>query len=129
MKFKLQLLVAIAGLALLGLAGCSKTDSGAKVDTSKVESEFSSVPASDKTDVEKAIASVKAGDFASAATSLQAAASNVKLTPAQQQALKDLLAQVQAQIGNAASKTVDAAKKVGEDASKAATDATKALTK
>jgi len=105
-----QYLGAIAAALAFTLAGCSK-DAG--VDTSKVESSFSASDAQGKSDVDQVVAAVKAGDFAAATAPLQKLASNAKLTPEQQQAVKDLMTQVQ-------EKVKEAAAKVGEQASEAA---------
>lgn len=121
----------IAGLAVFGLTGCSKTESGAlEIDTAKVQSAFATASAADKAEVETAIAAIKAGDYDSAVTSLKQAAASVNLTPEQQQSLKDLLAQAQAKLGAAAGAAVDKAKDaVGGAATKAAGDAQKAIGK
>jgi len=124
-------LAIIAGLAVLGLTGCSKTNSDATtIDTAKVQSAFATASAVDKEEVETAIAAIKAGDYASAVTSLKQAASSVKLTPEQTQALKDLLAQAQAKLGAAAGEAVDKAKDAaGDAAAKVKADAEKAVGK
>jgi len=120
MKILILTLTTVAGLALLGLTGCSKSGSdAAAIDTSKLQSTFSAVAAVDKAEVEKAIGAIKSGDFASAVTSLKQAAANVKLTPEQQQAIKDTLAQVQAKLGAAATEAADKAKTAAGDLQKA----------
>ena len=105
-----QYLGAIAAALAFTFAGCSKDGS---VDTSKIESSFSSSDAQGKSDVDQVVAAVKAGDFAAATAPLQKLASNAKLTPEQQQAVKDVMTQVQ-------EKVKEAAAKVGEQASEAA---------
>jgi hypothetical protein len=128
MKQILFTLVALAGLALFGLTGCSK--SGGGIDTSKVESAFQTVSQADKAELQNALTAIKSGDYAGALASLQKAAANVKLTPEQQQSLKDLVAQVQSKLTEGAKKVVDdAAKAVKEGAEKAASDAQKAINK
>lgn len=124
-------LTIIAGLAASALTGCSKTNSGATtIDTAKVQSAFATASAVDKDEVETAIAAIKAGDYASAVTSLKQAASSVNLTPEQTQALKDLLAQAQAKLGGAASEAVDKTKNAASDAAtKAADDLKKGVSK
>jgi hypothetical protein len=122
----------IAGLAVFGLTGCSKSETGggATIDTAKVQSAFATASAVDKAEVEKAVTAVKAGDYATALTSLKQAAASVNLTPEQQQSLKDLLAQVQtklsAGVGEAVSKAKDAA---ADAASKATSEVPKPATK
>jgi len=129
MKRSLLSLTIIAVSALLAVTGCSKPDSESTTEaaTTAIESAFSRAAEEDAGDVKKAIAAVKAGDYAGAVASLKAAASNLKFTLEQQKAVKDLLAQVQAKLGAAAGQAVDAVKKAGEDAGKAAGDAVKAV--
>jgi len=123
-------LTVIAGLGVLGLTGCSKSESGGTtIDTAKLQSAFDSASAVDKAEVEKAIAAVKSGDYASAVTSLKQAAASVNLTPEQKQSLQDLLAQVQAKIGAAASQAADKAKAAAGDAAKQVGDLPKAVGK
>jgi hypothetical protein len=123
-------LTIIAGLAVLGTTGCSKSESGgATIDTAKVQAAFASASAVDKVEVEKAIAAVKSGDYASAVTSLKQAAAGVNVTPEQKQAIQDLLAQVQAKLGAAASEAVDKVKAAGADAAKRADDLKKSIGK
>ncbi len=130
MKTKVNCLLLAASLALFGWAGCSKSESGGTtIDTAKVEAAFSTASAVDKAEVDKALGAIKSGDYAAAMASLNKAVANVKLTPEQQQSLKDLIAQVQAKVSNVASQTMDAAKKAGADASKNAADVQKAMTK
>ena len=131
MKRLLFSLAAIAGITLLALTGCSKSDSGGStsapaIDTAQIESVFKAVAAADRSEIDKAISAVKAGEYASALASLKVAAQGVKFTPEQQKAIKDLLAQVQAKLGTAANQATETAKKAGEDASKAVGDAAKA---
>lgn len=115
---KLLLTVSIiAGLAVFGLTGCSKTETGTTtIDTAKVQSAFSTASAVDKAEVEKAITAVKAGDYATALTSLKQAAASVNLTPEQQQSLKDLLAQVQTKLSAGVGEAVNKAKDAAADA-------------
>jgi hypothetical protein len=138
MKKLFLTLTAIAGLTLLGLTGCDHCGSGEPaIDTSKVQSAFAAASPVDKAEVEQALTAVKAGDYAGALTSLKAAAASVKLTPEQQQSLKDLVAQVQTKLGAAATEAMDkakaaaseAAKQAGEAANKAAGDLQKAVGK
>lgn len=105
-------------LSLIMFTGCS----GSGVDTSKVQSAFSSAPAVDKTDVDSAVSAVKAGDYQGALASLQKVAANAKLTADQKAAIQDLVAQIQ-------NKLAGAAKQAGDSASKAAGDLQKSLGK
>ena len=113
---RLFLILAVCAGAALGLTACSKSESS--VDTSKVESSFESVPAADKGDLDKAITAIKSNDYATALASLKQVASNVKLTPEQQAAVKDLIAQVQAKLTAAGSQAVDTANKAASDLQK-----------
>ena len=58
-------------------------------------------------------------------TSLKKSLENVKLTPEQQQAIKDLIAQVQAKLTSTSGANVEKAKAAVDDASKTAGDAAK----
>ncbi len=102
--------------AAIAVVGCAKKG----VDTSKVESSFATADPATKGDVSKAVDAAKAGDYSSSLTYLQKVAAKAKLTPDQQQAVNDLIAQIQKQI------TATANKAAG-DAQKAVGDATKSL--
>jgi outer membrane protein assembly factor BamD (BamD/ComL family) len=119
------LIISLFASALL-FVGCGKKEGGAAVDTANVESALAGADSSVKTTLDSAIASVKSGDYSGAVTTLQKLASDVKLTPAQQQAVKDFLAQVQAKVTSAVQ---DATKGATDAANKAAGDAQKALGK
>jgi hypothetical protein len=103
----------------LALAGCSKQGS---IDTSALETNFKSAEATLKASADKAVAAVKSADYSGAVTELKKLAENTKLTPDQQQAIKDLLAQVQSAI-------TDAAGKAASEAGKALKDVPKTLPK
>jgi len=75
-----------------------------------------------KTTADKAVADIKSADYSSALSELGTLAKNAKLTPEQQQAVKDVMAQVQKAI-------TEAAGKASGEASKALGDATKSLPK
>jgi hypothetical protein len=148
MKTAFLTLTAIAGLALLGLTGCSKNESagtttesggptadsrrtttesrGPTLDTAQLQSAFSTASSADKSEVDKAISAIKSGDYSAALASLKQAAANVKLTPEQQSAIKDLMAQVQAKLGSVANDVTkqvgDAAKQAGDAANKTVND-------
>ncbi len=111
-------------IVVLGLAvgGCAKKSSGTTVDTTQLESSFKSAEPATQSSVDKVVTAVKSQDYSGALAQLQTLAKNAKLTPEQQQAIKDLMAQVQAAI-------TDAAGKAAGDASKAASDMQKALPK
>ena len=107
----------LASLLLAGLvtAGCSKK---ATVDTTPVEKSFQSAEPTTKSAADKAVASIKAGDYSSAMADLQKLASNVKLTPEQKQAIQDVLGQVQKALSEAAGKAVEGADKAAKDLQK-----------
>ncbi|MDW8310662.1 MAG: hypothetical protein RMK20_14910 [Verrucomicrobiales bacterium] len=110
--------ILFAGLAALALVvtGCKKSG----VDTSRLESSFKSAEAAAQTSVEEAVTAIKAGDYAGGLAKLKSVADRVKLTPEQEQAIKDVIAQLQQKLG-------DAAKKAGQEAGKAVEDLQKSL--
>ena len=81
--------------------GCGKKSS---VDTGKLESSFQSAEPANKSEADKAVESIKAGNYSQALTELQQFAKKAKLTPEQQQAIKDVIAQVQKQVSEMANK-------------------------
>lgn len=91
----------------LALAGCGKKG----VNTSKLESSFKSAEPATQSDADKAVSAIKAGNYSEALTDLQRLAGKAKLTPEQQQAIKDVMAQVQQQITDAANKAAGDLKK------------------
>jgi hypothetical protein len=111
--------------ATLALVGCSKQDgagTASSVDTSALESKFQSAEATVKASADKAVAAIKSADYSGAVAELKKLGENAKLTPEQQQAIKDVIAQVEKAITEAASKATG-------QATKAVNDATKALPK
>jgi cytochrome c-type biogenesis protein CcmH/NrfG len=127
MKGLLFAITAIVGFGLLGLTGCKKEGG---IDTAKVESAFQTAAAVDKTEVEKAITAVKAGEYSGALASLQKVAASVNLTPEQKSAIADLINEVKAKVGAAAKQAVDDASKTAQEgAGKAAGDLQKAVGK
>lgn len=96
----------------LALVGCSK-QSG--VDASALETSFKSADATVKDSADKAIAAIKAADYPGAIVELKKLAENAKLTPEQQQAIKDMMAKVQGGIGEAAGKATEEAGKALKD--------------
>ncbi len=87
---------------VLAFVGCSKNK--ANVDPAPVEKSFASAEPATKTTADKAVSAIKAGDYTSALTELKTLAGNAKLTPEQQQAIKDVMAQVQKAITDMATK-------------------------
>ncbi len=112
MKSCKWILVVAAALSL-ALVGCNKNK--ANVDTAPVEKSFASAEPTIKTSADKAVSAIKAGDYAGALTELKTLAGNAKLTPEQQQALKDVMAQVQKAVTEMATKAQgEAGKAVGD---------------
>jgi major membrane immunogen (membrane-anchored lipoprotein) len=91
----------------LALVGCGKKG----VNTSNLQSSFKSADSATQGDVDKAVSAIKAGNYSEAMTDLQRLAGKAKLTPEQQQAIKDVMAQVQQQITEAANKAAGDLKK------------------
>jgi len=118
----LHYLGALTAALAITFAGCSKDGA---VDTSKVESTFSAAEPSAKSQVDQIVTAVKAGDFAAASAPLQALASNAKLTPDQQQAIKDLMTQVQEKVKEAAAKVAEQTAETVKKAQDGAADAMK----
>ena len=100
-------------IVLLFGAGCAKKDG---VDTAKLETSFSTAEPATKSQVEQAVSSIKSADYPAALASLQKVASQAKLTPEQQQAISDVMAQVQKQLGSAVEKASGDARKALENA-------------
>jgi outer membrane protein assembly factor BamD (BamD/ComL family) len=97
------------------LIACSKKSS---VDTSQLQSSFKSAEPATQTDVDKAVASIKDGSYAEALTKLQRIAAKAKLTPEQQQAIKDTMAAIQKQMAEMANKAAGDAQQAGENLKK-----------
>jgi DNA-binding NtrC family response regulator len=115
MKIGGWMLATIAGMTL-ALVGCSKEG---KIDTAALESSFSSAEATLKASADKAVAAIKSADYSGAVAELKKLAENAKLTPEQQRAIKDVLAQVEKAIGEAANKAAGEATKAVQDVKKA----------
>lgn len=105
-------------LMLAGLiaAGCNKNaNSTATVNTAPVENSFKSADPATQSSAQKAVSAVKAGDYSTALSELKTLASNTKLTPEQQQAVKDVMAQVQQALTKTASDIQSGASKAASD--------------
>jgi len=124
MRISAWLLTAVMATTL-ALVGCSKPAGGTAIDTSALETTFQSAEATVKESADKVIAAIKSADLAGAVTELKKLAEHAKLTPEQQQAIKDVMAKVQGSIANAAGKVAEGAGKMVDDAAKAAQDAPK----
>ena len=113
-----QFVLTVVMAAVFALVGCKKSG----VDTASLESSFKSAEPASQSSADKAVSAIKAGDYAGAMAELNSLADKAKLTPEQQQAIKDVVAQLQQMVA-------DAAKKAGDKASEAAGDLQKALKK
>ncbi len=111
---KFALVMAGVMAVSLALAGCGKKG----VNTSKLESSFKSAEPATQSDVNKAVSAIKAGNYSEALTDLQRLAGKAKLTSEQQQAIKDVTAQVQEQLTAAANKAAGDAQKAAGDLKK-----------
>jgi DNA-binding NtrC family response regulator len=118
MKLYKWMMTALTAMMLVS-TGCGSKSS---VDTAPLEKSFASAEPANKTAADSAVSAIKSEDYPGAMAQLQKLASQAKLTPEQQQAIKDTLAQVQKQVA-------DAATKAGKDAQKTATDLQKSLPK
>lgn len=98
----------ITAITAAAFVGCGKKDS---VDTSKLEQSFQSAEPTAKQSIEKAVTAVKAGDYSGAMASLQKAAAKARLTPEQEQAIKDVMEQIGQQMKQVANKAVEGAQK------------------
>lgn len=105
--------------AILAVVGCKK---GGSVDTSNLEKSFASAEATAKSSADKAVAAIKSADYAGALAELKTLGEKARLTPEQQQAIKDVVAQLQQLVA-------DTANKAAGDANKAADDLQKSLKK
>src|SRR5712671_6034930 len=105
------ILTAMAATVLLS-NGCGSKNS---VDTAPLEKSFAAAEPANKSAADKAVSAIKSADYSGAMSQLKGLASQAKLTPEQQQAVKDTLAQIQKQI-------TDAAAKMGSEGQKAASD-------
>ena len=99
----------------LAVGGCSK---GSKVDTAPLEKSFKTAEPATQSSADKVVSEIKAENYSQALTDLQTLAKNAKLTPEQQQAIKDVMAQVQQAITDAAAKATAAGSKAASDLQK-----------
>jgi hypothetical protein len=107
-----RILLMIVMAANLAVVGCNKSGS---VDTANLEKSFASADATAKSGVEKAVSAIKSADYAGALAELGTLKDKVKLTPDQEQAVKDVVTQVQQIVTEAANKAAgEAGKAVGD---------------
>ena len=98
------------------MSGCNKQGG---VDTASFEKSFKSAEATVQTSADKVVTAIKSADYSGALAELKTLATNAKLTPEQQQAIKDLMAQVEKLIADAAIKAAGEAGNAMKDVPKA----------
>ena len=106
---------AVVVVATFVITGCGSKGS---VDTKPIETSFQSAEAATKSAADKAVAAIKSADYAGAVSELKSLASKAKLTPEQQQAIKDVMAQVEKALADVAAKAKDGAEKAAGDITK-----------
>jgi len=110
-------LSALVGISFLVINGCSKNEGG--IDTSRVQAAFQTNDSGTQhTNVQKALAQIRSGDYSGALASLQKAAATLKLTPEQKSAIDDLVSQIK-------TKTAEALKSASKSAGDAINNAGK----
>jgi len=89
------------GVLFIGvsLVGCGKKSG---VDTSKLESSFQSAAPAPRSDVRKAVAAIRDGNYSDAIAQLRRIATKDNPTPEQQQAIKETIAAVQKRMADLA---------------------------
>ena len=97
MKTRILSLALAPILAVFYLSGCGGSGPAGAIDTSSVEAAFAQGTPG-RTEVDKAATVIRAGDYASALSSLRNLASTPNLSPPQQDALKSLIAAVEARV-------------------------------
>lgn len=113
----IRLLITGVAAFVFAFTGCKKSEG---VDTQPLEKSFATAEPATKSASEKAIAAIKAGNYSEGMAELGKLAQQAKLTPDQQQAVKNTLEQVKTQLA-------DTMNKAGEEVGKAAGDLQKAL--
>ena len=112
---KIQQLILITVMAVaFAFGGCKKSG----VDTSGLEKSFKSAEPATQSSADKVVSAIKAGDYASATAELKTLAEKAKLTSGQQQAIKDVTAQLQQMVAGAVKKAGDKANEAGGDLQK-----------
>jgi hypothetical protein len=101
--------------ACLTMAGCGKSSS---VDPAPIESSFKTADSATKGSADKVVSAIKSSDYSGALSELKTLAGKAKLTPEQQQAVKDVMAQVQKALTDAAGQAASGASKTAEDLKK-----------
>jgi hypothetical protein len=96
-------------IAALALSGCG--DDG-EIDTSKLEDSFSATSAASKDAADDIVSALESEDYAKAGAALKRLAARANLTPAQKEAIADVMSQ----IGEKATQIAKDAVKEGEKA-------------
>jgi hypothetical protein len=118
---KLPKIVLTTCIALtFAFVGCGGKQ--ASVDTAPLEKSFQSADAPTKSSADSVVSEIKGANYSGAMADLTKLAQNAKLTPEQQQAIKDVLTQVQKAMA-------DTASTAASDANKTATDLQNSLPK
>ena len=107
------LVVLVLGLGLL--TGCGKKNA---VDTAGLERSFGSAEPATQSLVDQTVTAVKRSDWSGALANLQRLASQTDLAPAQETAVRDVIAQVQKAMGGSAEQAAEDADKAMEDMKK-----------
>jgi hypothetical protein len=108
-------ILAGAVIATFAIVGCSKQGG---VDTAPLENNFKAAEAAAQSSANKAVSAIKAGDYSGAMTELKTLAGNAKLTAEQQQAVKDVVSQVEKAVVGMADKAKESATKAADDLKK-----------
>ncbi len=116
-------------LAALVLGGCNKQSSQSSIDTAPLEKSFQTADPATQNRAQRAIADIKSANYSSALGQLKEMAGNAKLTPEQQQAIKNTLSQIEQGFKDTAEKVKDSAKGALSDASKSIEKAKQSLAK
>ena len=101
--------------ACLTMVSCSKSGS---VDPAPIESNFKTADAATKSSADRVVSAIKSSDYSGALSELKTLAGKAKLTPEQQQAVKDVMAQVQKALTDAAGQAASGASKTADDLKK-----------
>jgi predicted small lipoprotein YifL len=106
-RFAWILVVALG--ASLAITGCGHKGA---VSTSELRSSFKSAEPAMQSQVDKAVASVKSNNYPEALSDLQVLSHKARLTPDQQQSLKDTIAAIQNKISSTTNKPADGPQKL-----------------
>ncbi len=105
----------MALIASLAITGCGKKG---RVSTSELQSSFKSAEPAMQTLVNNAVAAVKSNNYPEALSNLQTLSHKARLTPDQQQALKDTIAAIQEKTSSMTNKPAEAPQKMSPELQK-----------